>query len=167
MSSFHIRPRFHQVVESPPETFRERLVTQLRQEEDRFEIKSFPDFVCLRIHERERHFWSPRLNLSLEPGEEGKTIIHGIYGPNANVWSLMLFSYLIVGFLGIIAGVIAVSQWMIDSGQTWGLWLLGIAVAGLVALYLIAQVGQKLGAQQTFLLHQTYEAAVGRRVEIH
>ncbi len=167
MSSFHIRPRFHQEVESNPETFRDQLVSRLRQQGDRFEIKSFPDFVCLRIHERDRHFWSPRLNLSLEPGEEGKTVVHGIYGPNANVWSLMLFSYLIVGFLGIIAGVIAFSHWMIGSGQTWGYWLLGIAVAGLLSLYLVAQVGQKLGAQQTFLLHQTYEAAVGKPVDIH
>ncbi len=150
-----------------PETVRETIVERLSHETDRFEIKNFTDFVCLRIHEKDRHFWSPRLNLSLESAEEpGKTIIHGIYGPNANVWSLMLFSYLIVGFLGIIAGVIAFSQWVIGTG-TWGFWLLGVAGAILVALYLVAQVGQKLGAQQTFVIHQAYESAIGQPVEVH
>ena len=34
-------------------------------------------------------------------------------------------------------------------------------------LYLTAQFGQKLGAQQMFKIHQAYEAAIGRVVEIH
>jgi hypothetical protein len=33
-------------------------------------------------------------------------------------------------------------------------------------MYLTAQFGQKIGAQQTFLLHQIYESAVGQSVEI-
>jgi hypothetical protein len=37
----------------------------------------------------------------------------------------------------------------------------------LIGLYLLAQFGQKLGALQTFRLHQIYEAAMGRTVEIH
>lgn len=167
MSSFHIRPRFRQVVEMDPDAVREKIITQLSEKEDQFEVKNFTDFVCLRIHQKDRHFWSPRLNLSLESADEpGKTIIHGIYGPNANVWSLMLFSYLIVGFLGFIAGVIGVSQWVIGT-STWGFWLLGIAAVLLIALYVVAQTGQKLGAQQTFFIHQAYESAVGTPVEVH
>ena len=33
-------------------------------------------------------------------------------------------------------------------------------------LYLAAQLGQKLGAWQTFQLHQAYQAAIGRPTEI-
>jgi len=36
-----------------------------------------------------------------------------------------------------------------------------------IGLYLLAQFGQKLAARQTYLLHLTYEAAVGSSVEIH
>ena len=35
-----------------------------------------------------------------------------------------------------------------------------------VLLYLGSQLGQKLGAWQTFQLHQAYETAVGRPAEI-
>ena len=166
MSSFHIRPRFRQIVEMDEAAVRERIVSRISRESDCFEIKSFPDFLCLRIHEKDRHFWSPRLNLSLETTPDGKTIIQGIYGPNANVWSLFLFSYLIVGFLGCISGVIALTQWMIGN-PPWGFWVVGGAIAALGSLYLIAQAGQKLGVQETFLLHQAFESAIGDRVEIH
>jgi hypothetical protein len=36
-----------------------------------------------------------------------------------------------------------------------------------VLLYLGAQLGQKLGAWQTFQLHQAYQTAIGRPTEIH
>lgn len=51
--------------------------------------------------------------------------------------------------------------------QAWGLWLLGALIALSATLYFIAQPGQKLGAWQTFLLHQAYEAVIGRPAEIH
>jgi hypothetical protein len=35
-----------------------------------------------------------------------------------------------------------------------------------IGMYLLAQFGQKIGAQQTFLLHQIYEQAVGTTIEI-
>jgi hypothetical protein len=42
------------------------------------------------------------------------------------------------------------------------------AVAGVaLALYFMAQLGQKLGAQQTFLLHQEIETALGQPITIH
>jgi hypothetical protein len=33
-------------------------------------------------------------------------------------------------------------------------------------LYLFAQLGQKLGAWQTFQLHQAYQTAMGRPIEV-
>ena len=101
MSSFHIRPRFIQVVEADPDTLREQIISRITEKSDRFEIRSFPGFVALRITEEDRHFWSPRLNLSLEEVEQGKTQVKGLYGPNAHMWSLFLFSYLILGFVAV------------------------------------------------------------------
>ena len=83
-----------------------------------------------------------------------------------DAWSLFLFSYLILGFWGLIAGALVLAQWIIGSELTW-IWGLGGALGGIVLLYIIAQFGQKLGAQQMFLLHQTYESAMGEHVEIH
>lgn len=140
-------------------------MAHVSREGSRCVAKSFPGFLALRIPEEDQHFWSPRLQLSFEESGDHETLIQGSYGPNANVWSLFLYSWLVVGSLGTFSGILGFSQRMIGI-RAWGLWIFGAMLAAAVGLYLLAQFGQKLGAQQTFLLHQAYEAAIGDSVEI-
>ena len=165
MSSFGIRPRFSQMLEFGLEETQERILREVDEGEDSCEVKSFPGFICLRVPESDRHFWSPRLTLALEEPETGKTRIEGIYGPNANVWGMFLYGYLVIGSIGLFAGCLGFAQKLI--GHTpWGLWIFGVMLASAIALYLFAQFGQKLGAIQTFRLHQIYESAMERTVDI-
>jgi hypothetical protein len=129
-----------------------------------FEVKHFPGFICLRVPMEDRHFWSPRLNLSLHD-EAGTTRVEGTYGPNANVWSLFLYGYLLAGSMALFSGCLGFAQWSLGT-RAWGLWICGGAVVVVLGLYIGAQMGQKIGAQQQFRLHQAYEAAVGSRVEL-
>jgi hypothetical protein len=85
MSSFGIRPRFTQTLDLGVVEAQARLARAVEDGAERCEMKVFPSFICLRIPEQDRHFWSPRLNLEFEGTEDGKTRIEGIYGPNANV----------------------------------------------------------------------------------
>lgn len=166
MSSFRVRPRFSHTVGLDLESTQQRIARHIQPDEHRCEVKNFPGYLCLRIPEDERHFWSPRLTLSLEATDDGKTRIEGIYGPNANVWSLFLYGYLITGTLATFAGCIGLVEVMIDH-TPWGLWVLGLMIAAAAALYITAQFGQKLGARQTYQLHMAYESAIGSSVEIH
>jgi hypothetical protein len=166
MSSFGIRPRFTQTLDLRLEEAQARLARAVEEGADRCEMKIFPGFICLRIPEQDRHFWSPRLNLGLETTEDGRTRIEGIYGPNANVWGLFLYGYLLTGTFGLFSGVFGFAQFLIGQ-HPWALWIFGAMLALAIGLYVIAQFGQKLGALQTFRLHQIYEAAMGRTVEIH
>lgn len=142
------------------------ILREVKQAEDPCEVKNFPRFICLRIPESDRHFWSPRLNLSLEEEEDGTTRIEGIYGPNANVWGLLLYGYLIIGSAGLFSGILGYAQWFIGS-RPWGLWICGAMLAAAIALYVAARMGRKIGAPQTMLLHRIYESAMHRTAEIH
>lgn len=171
MSSFRIRPRFSQNFDETPDRMQARIVEEVGKAEERppgsrVEVKNFPGYVTLRIPEEDQHFWSPLLNLSLETDDEGRTVIHGIYGPNANVWTIFLYGYLLIGSLTLFSGLLGISQWVVGV-NSWGLIIFGVLAGLLIGLYLLAQFGQKLAARQTYLLHLTYEAAVGRAVEIH
>jgi hypothetical protein len=166
MSSFRIRPRFEQIIELDIETTRERISSHINREGSRCVVKNFPGFIGILIPEHDQHFWSPQLHLSLYTEDPGKTIIRGTYGPNPNVWSLFLYGYLIVGTLGLFAATLGFAQCMIGN-TPWGLWIFGATSATAALLYFTAQIGQKLGAQQTFLLHQTYESAIGQSARIH
>jgi hypothetical protein len=165
MSSFRIRPRFTQILNLGVEDAGERIVREVNRGEYPCEVLKFPGFICLRIPEEDRHFWSPRLHLSLDPGEDGKTRIEGTYGPNANVWSMFLYGYLLLGSVGLFSGTLGFAQWMIGA-RPWGLWIFSAMLTAAIGLYVFAQFGQKMGAQQTFRLHRIYEAAMGSTVEI-
>ncbi|WP_353565682.1 hypothetical protein [Haloferula sargassicola] len=165
MSSFGFRPHFSYLLPGAPAEEQQRLFDALCAAGGSFEVKSFPGFLCLRIPPSDRHFWSPRLHLSFEAGEAGKTCLEGIYGPNANVWSLFLYGYLLVGSAALFGGSFGWAQHAL--GKTpWGLWIFWAALAIAAGLYVLAQFGQKIGSQQTYRLHQLFEAALGDRIEV-
>lgn len=165
MSSFRIRPRFTQTVDYSLAETRERILRSFAGHAPAYDIKAFPEFIGIHIADKDRRYWSPRLFLSLKPASERSTLIEGIYGPECEVWSIFVYGYLLTGMLGTFSGILGFAQWHIDSSP-WGLWICGgmIVLAGL--LYLFAQLGQKLGAWQTFQLHQAYQAAIGQPAEI-
>lgn len=165
MSSFRIRPRFAHTLDCPPDETRRRLLDVFAAPGSGFEVKEFPGYISVFIGAEQRRFWSPRLSLSFEAAKDGATRIAGTYGPDAELWSLFLYGYLMAGLAGTFAGIWGVAQVMVHQ-PPWGLWVLA-AMAGLAALlYLGAQLGQKLGAWQTFQLHQAYQRAAGRPAEI-
>lgn len=108
---------------------------------------------------------SPQMQVSLDPCVDG-TQLTGIYVPNTNMWASFLYGYLIVGSVGLFSGLLGARQLCIGESP-WGLCIFGAMVTAAAALYLSAQMGQKLGARQTFELHQIVEAAVGRTIEIN
>jgi len=165
LSSFRVRPRFEHTLELSREVAREKILTALAARTPALEVRPFPEFIGLHIPEAERRHWSPRLFISLEATPEGKTRIEGIYGPEIEVWSVFLYGYLLTGLLGTFSGIYGCAQLVIDD-EPWAFYVTGAMaiIAGL--LYLAAQLGQKLGAWQTFQLHQAYQAAIGRPAEI-
>jgi hypothetical protein len=166
MSSFGFRPHFSQNLDLSVDEAQTMILRAVKAGEDDCEMKVFPGFICLRIPEEDRHFWSPRLNLSIDEGEDGKTHVTGVYGPNANVWSIFVYGYLLTGSVALFSGILGWVQ-MTLGDSAWALWIFGAAVAAAIGLYVLAQFGQKLGASQTFRLHQIYESAMGRTEDPH
>ena len=165
MSSFRLRPRFSHFIDSGVEATREMIVTCAQEHADRCSVKSFPGYVSLHVLEQDSHYWSPRLSLSLEPEGEGKTRVEGTYGPHTDVWSAFLYGYMLVGLIGVFSGLLGACQFWLNM-SAWGLWIATFMLLIAVGMYMLAQIGQKIGAQQTFLLHQIYEQAVGSTIEI-
>ncbi|MCF7686807.1 MAG: hypothetical protein K9M98_13495 [Cephaloticoccus sp.] len=165
MSGLRLRPSFSHELAFTIEAARQRIVDQVAQDAARCELKSFPGFICLRIPESDRHFWSPRLNLSLEKHAGGHTQVHGLYGPNANMWSSFLYGYLIIGSVGMFAGILGGCQCVLGQ-PAWGLWILGTMLVIAAGMLLAARIGQRLAAPQMALLHAIYESAVGQKVSL-
>lgn len=160
LSSFRVRPRFEHALAVAPEAARARILAGLTRCTPRFEVHDFPGFIGLHLPPGQRRYWSPRLFIMLDPAPDGTTRVTGTYGPEIEVWGVFLYGYLITGLLGTFSGVFGGAQMLVGS-EPWAFWITGSmgVIAGV--LYLGAQLGQKLGAAQTYQLHEAYRAAVG------
>lgn len=165
MSSFRVRPRFTQTVELSRDETREKILRSLATQSTGLEVKAFPQFIGLHIAAQERRYWSPRLFIHLEPTAEGTTHIEGVYGPEIEIWSVFFYGYLVTGLLGTFSAMFGAAQLVIEV-PPWAFWITGAMALIAVLLYLGAQLGQKLGAWQTFQLHQAYQTAIGHPAEI-
>lgn len=123
-----------------------------------------PGHVNLKIPVKDRHFWSPQLNLSLDSTGEG-TIIRGLYGPNPTVWAVFFFGYVTIGVAIFFIAMWGLTRYSLGL-SSWILWLIPVLLGLAGGLYIIAQLGQKLGAEQMFALHHFYEELIHDKVSI-
>lgn len=165
MSGFGLRPSLSHVMDLDVEEVRQRIVESIGTDGSRCEVLSFPGFICLRVPEEKRRFWSPRLHLSLEAEGEAKTRVCGTYGPNASMWSSFLYGYLLVGSVGLFSGILGWCQFTLGM-RPWGWWIFFPMLAAMGGMYLLGRTGRKLGERQTMELHRIYQAAVGCDIDL-
>ncbi len=164
MSSLRIRPRFKESVSESIESFKNRIQTSL-DDENEFSGLVSDQYCVIKIRPEERHYWSPQLTLTLEEASEGNLEVRGLYGPKPSVWAVFFMSYAALGVLSLFAGVFGLSQLMLNKPAPI-LWAIPIIAAIALGLYLVAQAGQKVGAEQMFRIHHFYEEVIKHRVAL-
>lgn len=165
MTSFRIRPRFKHLCQEPSKDLETRIKAELDKEGAICVGDCLPGHINLKIPFAQRHFWSPQLNITIEEVEGEGTVIRGLYGPNPTVWAIFFFGYVATGVLIFFLGMWGLTRYSL--GMPAGiLWAVPVLVAVGIILYLIAQFGQKLGAEQMFTLHHFYEELVHDKISI-
>jgi hypothetical protein len=154
-----LRPRLEITVPLTPEAIAERTMAALSEPESPCRGRVGPDQIELSIRSQDRHFWSPQLNVLMEP-HDSTTTIGGNIGPNPDVWTLFLAAYAFVVLSAITGLFIAAAQLTLGTPP----WALVAAPTGLVlvaAIYFAAGVGQRLGREQADVLVDFLERVVG------
>jgi hypothetical protein len=164
MSSFRIRPRFRQQVKFSYEDIQDRVKNGLHERKGSYMAIYLPNQITLKIKPEDRHFWSPQLNITLEEKEDG-TLIRGLYGPNPSIWAMFFFAYSALGIIILFAGMVVLSQLSLGM-ETPLWWVIPLCTGLIIIIYIIAQAGQKIGAQQMFDLHHFYEEILGEKIAI-
>ena len=164
MSSFRIRPRFKEKVTGTTEDFLTGIKEAIDQNPEFTGLVS-EQYCVIKICLEDRHYWSPQLTLTLEEISEGGLEIRGLYGPKPSVWAVFFMSYAALAVLSLFAGVFGLSQIMLNNSAPilWAIPIMGAVAAG---LYLVAQGGQKIGAEQMFRIHHFYVEIIKHRVSL-
>jgi len=164
MTSFRIRPRFKHISKETKQELEERIKNALEKEGVKCIGEQLPGYINLKIPIKQRHFWSPQLNITIEENEDG-SIIRGLYGPNPTVWAVFFFGYVTVGILVLFLGMWGLTRYSLGIESNI-LWSVPVLLTIGLGLYITAQLGQKLGAEQMYDLHHFYEETINGDIRI-
>lgn len=114
--------------------------------------------VTLKIHDADRHFWSPWLNIEIEPTAQGGSILHARFSPHPNIWTMVALSYIAMSVVFMIGGCFGLSQWWIGQSPT-ALWAMPFALLVSAVLWVVSQIGQKLAAEEMDVLDRLMHKA--------
>ena len=151
MTSIRSRPRFKQTISLDEEALKNKISSKLKDNFQGVKGAVFSNHFHLEIVQKDKHFWSPHLNVTLESTDQG-TIIRGKYGPKPTIWAIFAFCYSSLGISFLftaMAGLVKLS--LHQESQI--LWVLPVLSFFILGLYIASQTGQKLGVEQTFRIH--------------
>ena len=161
MAQLRLRPRITRTSPHAPDAVLRRIDVAL-ESDGSVTGKVFNSSAVLRVPAAERHFWSPHLEIGVEPCPEGGTELRGIFGPRPAIWSIFVAAYAAIGFLGVMGVTFGASQILLGHAA-WALWAGPAALGAALLVYLIARIGRRLGySQMVKLLTWTEQVAETR-----
>ena len=166
MNSLRIRPKFSVLSPKP----QDQIVAELqgKNTDDHgshpCRLQVFPNRFKLSIRKEHQHYWSPVLEVTMEEEEEG-TLLTGRYGPHQNVWTLFTMLYLGIGILTLFISIIGLARMSLGLSARI-LWTIPVLVVTALFLYIVSQIGQKLGSDEITSLHHLVEELLDRKIDI-
>ena len=118
--------------------------------------KVVDNHVIIDIPQADTHYWSPQLNMRIEKDEldEKVSYLRGMIGPKPTVWTLFMFVYFSIGFLGFVMSSYGISKSFIGE-KTILIWGFPIAILIMLTAYRAGKQGEKLGQEQIDII-KTY-----------
>ncbi|MEJ2162130.1 MAG: GTP-binding protein [Robiginitalea sp.] len=152
-----LRPRFQDTLNDCAEDV---LIRIEQAAEKPFLVKRLDDHLFISFSEKERHFWSPQLQLEILDEDSGGCRVYGLYGPNPTLWTFFMFLHFGVATLFIILGIWAYSS--ASLGRPYGVLVGGMV--GMVAIwftfYAFGRGGRAKGKPQMHQLYRFYQEAL-------
>lgn len=152
MSNYRMRPRFQLHTSLSVEEVLERFEKRLNEPDCPCKGQIRKRHILLRVHDQDRHFWSPFMDLEVNPASSAEgSKANGIVGPSPEVWTGFIAGYSALIFLFFVASILGYAQWSLER-QAWGWYALPVIVVLLIACWGLSQLGQKFASTQIELL---------------
>ncbi len=119
----------------------------------------FASSAVLKIPSDQVHFWSPQLEISVDPHLPEGSVVRGLFGPRPAIWSLFVALYVGIAFAGGMGVIYGYAQWSLGAAGH-ALWSGPAALAASLLVYLVARHGRQLGMQQMRQLRAALDEAL-------
>ncbi len=150
MQWFRLRPTFEIVLGDARSEVIEKLAAECKRSRRAEAFVMFGEYGELHLPKTEHRLWSPHLSFYVVADDEA-SFIRGRFAPRLEVWTLLWIVYLLMAFSAFFGLVLAYSQWTL--GQSfWGLGIPILGIVVIVAIYMVAHVGQQWSSDQMMTL---------------
>jgi len=148
MSFIENRPRFRHKVSWTQQELIERVEAHIHQPNSQIKGSVVRNHIFLKLPHGEHHSWTPQLTIELQDLKEGGTLVRGLIGPGASIWTRFVFMYSFSGFVILFGLITGVPQWMLNKTPM-GLLVMALGCLMVGGVFLMAQSGKKLAAPQS------------------
>lgn len=156
------RPRFKIFTELSREEYAVYLQKFLKERNVEFEGNVNKEVSLIRVRTPNDNYWKPCLSLRTETDqEENKTVIRGIFGPTASVWTFFMFLNFIFGIMWMVAITIWYVEKQIKSNDfPWAFTFSIIMLVCLALTFTAARIGKWKGKKQMQQLREFAEESI-------
>ena len=147
-----LRPRFRYYIPQEQSEIAKSFKNAFAKDDCIFRGSTLDYHISVDFIKSKRHFWTPQMDLNLEKYEDG-TLIRGLIGPRAAIWTVFMFFYTLAGLLGL-GGVIIGSTQLSMNEYPAALWLIPFSLAIFLVVYLLGQTGKRIGSSDSVQLHE-------------
>lgn len=142
------KPRFKIITESPKEDIENFVKKFLAEKREEFHCNINREMTIIWVNTTHNNYWKPYLSLRTETEDE-KTVLRGIFGPSAAVWTFFMFLYFIFG----VTFMVFISIWWVarqinSPDFPYALTVSILALAFMAFTYLSTKIGQKLASKE-------------------
>jgi hypothetical protein len=156
----NLRPRFETVTAVEPNDVLRRLDVALGRDDAPVAGRVYSTSAVLKPRPEAVVFWSPQLQVSVDPHLPGGSVVRGQFGPRPAIWSLFVALYAAIGFLATMGMIFGYSQ-MTLGGSGKALWSGPVGLLLAVIVHIVARTGRRLGMAQMRELKGFLDDALG------
>lgn len=148
------RPRFKIHTNMSPEKYHMKLKKFLENHKDSYSGTVNFELATISVITSEDTYWKPYLTLRAKE-EDGHTVIRGVFGPGANIWTLFMFLYFIFSVLWMVFFTLWFVGIQIKSDEyIWGLSASFVMLVLLGLVYYASYLGKKKAVKEMALLRK-------------
>jgi uncharacterized membrane protein (DUF485 family) len=162
LDNIRSRPRFKIFTEITKEEYAVYLKDFLKNYAQDYHGNVNTEVALITVRTKEDYYWKPCLSLRAEiDAEENKTLIRGIFGPTAAVWTFFMFLNFIFGIMLMVAITIWYVEKQIKSNDfAWALPFSLAMVFCLAMTFLAARIGKFKARKEMEQLRQFAEKSI-------
>lgn len=141
LNKIRIRPRFKIYTDFERSDFEKNLKTNLHKNLD-FSGNINKEIALIWVKTEHNAYWKPYLSIRSEK-EDTKTVIRGIFGPSAAVFTFFMFLY----FIFSITFMVFITIWFVtkqikSTDFPWAIYLAIFSIIGIFLTFLANKIGQ-------------------------